>query len=122
MRVIDTSVLVAALLYESGHEVAQRAMEDGYMSYVNVAESIAVIMRKGFNYLDAVDMVENAGLLWCDISREGAFDAGRLSRTPQLSLGDSFCIALAKSLNAPVVTADRVWADLNLGVDVELIR
>jgi ribonuclease VapC len=41
-----------------------------------------------------------------------------------LSLGDRVCLALARSLSAPPMTADRsweLWAD-ELEVDVRLIR
>lgn len=45
-----------------------------------------------------------------------------LTKARGLSLADRACLALARRLNVPVVTADREWADLNLGVIVQLIR
>jgi ribonuclease VapC len=39
-----------------------------------------------------------------------------------LSLADRFCFALAASRNAPVMTADRAWAKVDVGVEVLLIR
>jgi len=39
-----------------------------------------------------------------------------------LSLGDRACFALAKVGDLPVMTADRVWQEIPLGVEVSLIR
>jgi ribonuclease VapC len=43
-------------------------------------------------------------------------------RARSLSLADRACLALGMRLNAPVLTADRAWADLDIGVNVRLIR
>ena len=39
-----------------------------------------------------------------------------------LSLGDRACLALAKLRNLPVLTADTIWKELDLGVKIKLIR
>jgi ribonuclease VapC len=45
-----------------------------------------------------------------------------LTKAHGLSLADRACLALARRLEIPVVTADRDWADLNLGTTIQLIR
>jgi ribonuclease VapC len=46
-----------------------------------------------------------------------------LTRTAGLSVGDRACLlALGLQLGRPVVIADRVWASLDVGVEVVLIR
>jgi PIN domain nuclease of toxin-antitoxin system len=45
-----------------------------------------------------------------------------LTRHAGLSLGDRACLALGEGLGYPVITADRVWASLDLGIEVVVIR
>ena len=39
-----------------------------------------------------------------------------------LSLGDRACLALASRLDRPALTADRLWLELDLGVEIQAIR
>jgi len=39
-----------------------------------------------------------------------------------LSLGDRVCLALASSHVLPVLTSDRAWQTLDVGIEVRLIR
>ncbi|MDM7324085.1 MAG: hypothetical protein P3W93_003650 [Thermus sp.] len=45
-----------------------------------------------------------------------------LTRSLGLSLGDRACLALASRLRLPVLTADATWAELSVGIEVEVIR
>jgi ribonuclease VapC len=122
VKVIDTSALIAAVMSERGAATAEAAMVGGSISHVNVAESIAILIRKGFTFDDALALVVDTRLTWHATTTTHAYEAARIVQMPGLSLGDSFCIALAKSLKTSAVTADRMWAELNLDVAVELIR
>ena len=44
------------------------------------------------------------------------------TRKQGLSLGDRCCLALALERRAKVLTADRAWAGLDLGIEIEVIR
>jgi PIN domain nuclease of toxin-antitoxin system len=44
------------------------------------------------------------------------------TRHAGLSLGERACRALGLTLGRPVVTADRAWAELNVGAEIVLIR
>jgi len=41
---------------------------------------------------------------------------------PDLSVGDRASIAIGRELGLPILTADRNWARIDLGVTVEVIR
>ena len=45
-----------------------------------------------------------------------------LTRSFGLSLGDRACLALGIRLGVPVLTCDRAWAELAVGVSVQAIR
>ena len=45
-----------------------------------------------------------------------------LTRKSGLSLADNVCIALARILKRPAWTADRVWASVDLDIEIKLIR
>lgn len=54
-----------------------------------------------------------------------AVDAGLLrplTRAAGLSFGDRACLALARSLHAPAMTADRQWTGIDAGLTVHVIR
>ncbi len=57
-----------------------------------------------------LDEAERCGLLWAATARHG------------LSLGDRACLATALQRDLPVLTADRAWTELDIGVPVESIR
>ena len=45
-----------------------------------------------------------------------------LIKSAGLSLGDRACLALGKRLNLPVLTADKIWTSLSIGIAITLIR
>ena len=71
--------------------------------------------------------VDDLGLVVHDVTRDLGLDAGAMvsmTKPKGLSEGDRACLALARHLGMPAVTADRPWAEVadEGGVRVELIR
>ena len=120
--VLDTSALMAMLLAETGGDRVRAALPDASMSVVNAAEAAEILVRKGVALERAVERLSALAVKWIEPSFGVAMKAAGLRQLGGLSLGDRFCIALARDRNEPVLTADRVWASLNIGVTVELIR
>ncbi len=56
--------------------------------------------------------------------RQAELAAALWSRTHRygLSLADRACLALALDRSLPVMTADRTWAQLDLGLEVRVLR
>ncbi|WP_395945191.1 type II toxin-antitoxin system VapC family toxin [Brevundimonas sp.] len=120
-HVVDASAALAFLMGEPGAEATAPHLATGLMSAVNLAEVIGYLVRRG---LDPA----RAFYLGCEIAPFEATLADRAGRLAPLtaafglSLGDRACLALAEREGAPVLTADRLWARLDLGIDVILVR
>lgn len=111
------------LLEEPGGDEVAGLLPRTRVSAVNLAEVLGRLARDGMPD-DALAGVE-ARLRPLTLPFEAglAAETARLIRVARgLSLGDRVCIATAKHLGLPVITADRVWARLDLGVEVKLIR
>lgn len=122
MKVLDSSAVLAFLLGENGGDVARAAFSGGAISSVNFCEVLTRYAKTGVAPADAAPHVAGLGMNVEPFTTEQAVIAAEVYDRTRLSLGDRACIALAKTLNAPVLTGDRIWATLGLPVAVELIR
>ena len=123
--VFDSSALLAIAFGEDGANVAARALDGAVISAVNAAEVVTHYVDRGSSPDQAQSWFEDFGLAVRPFDEVLAMRTGLLrekTREHGLSLGDRACLSLAIRENAPVVTADRAWASLNLGLDVRLIR
>ena len=123
--VLDASAIIAVLRGEPGAEIVLAA-DEGVISAVNFAEVITALINAGMPSDHAQRAAaRSTGLKIVPADQSQAIIAGRLreqTRSAGLSLGDRFCIALASQLGAKALTADRQWCDLDVGVEVVLIR
>ncbi|HEY5070785.1 MAG TPA: type II toxin-antitoxin system VapC family toxin [Caulobacteraceae bacterium] len=125
--VLDASALLTALRGEPGAERVQASLDGAVMSTVNLAEVAGHYARAGARREDIADLLAGLPIIFAEPDEALAIDAGvmrRLTDRAGLSLGDRFCLALAKRSGARALTADRAWKALGaiLGVEVELIR
>jgi ribonuclease VapC len=123
--VLDASALLAMFNGEPGGDRVAEGIAQAWVSAVNAAEVISKLVWLGWSPEAAVEAV---GDLDCEVAPADELAAvragllhGRLGGKG-ISLGDSFCISLAEANGLPVLTADRAWASLGLGVEVTLIR
>ena len=123
--VMDASALLALINAEPGHEKVAQYLPEACMSTVNVSE-IASILHQISMPNSEIPVLLN-GL----IPKNIPFDAAQAYQTAQLrastkrqglSLGDRACLALGSLYNIPVITADKAWEQLDIGIQVILIR
>ncbi|MCH6590605.1 MAG: type II toxin-antitoxin system VapC family toxin [Alphaproteobacteria bacterium] len=124
-HVADASAILAMLDREPGHQRVEAALAETVMSTVNLAEIVTSLINKGIPAADARRTTESLEIETVPLDRELALAAGVLregTRSHGLSLGDRACLALGRHLALPVLTADRTWADLDVGIEIQLIR
>ena len=125
VRVLDASALLAMLFEEPGAaSVADVIAEGAAVSTVNLSEVAAVLVR---HQRDTERIMRDvvAQVTVEPFTSKDALAAAALwtpTRAAGLSLGDRACFALAQRLEVPVVTADRGWSGVDVGVTVQLVR
>ncbi|KPF80485.1 hypothetical protein IP88_00295 [alpha proteobacterium AAP81b] len=123
--VLDSSALLAVLQGEPGADAVMPALQGALVSAVNAAEVVTKLVEIG---MTPVEAGTNLTRLDVDIIAFDAVQAQQtgalrpLTRHLGLSLGDRACLALAQQRRATVLTADRPWAGLDLGIAIEVIR
>jgi PIN domain nuclease of toxin-antitoxin system len=124
---LDASALLALLLGEPGGEKVTAALDGALLCAVNLAEVVSYYAKLGASRADIEAMLRPLPVSVVPVDAALSYEAGmlRLLTLPGgLSLGDRFCLALAKRERVPAVTAERRWPGIAAaaGVTVSLIR
>ena len=123
--VLDASALLAYLQDEPGAERVRSVIAQSVMSTVNWAEVVGKARDREVDTQGLREDLSSLGLALEPLSAAQAERMGHLkelTRRQGLSLGDRACLALGADRGDTVYTADRVWLELDLGVEVEAIR
>lgn len=123
--VFDSSAVLAMLWDEPGGEVVHDHWGQGRICSVNFEEILTKLSDRGADPSQRATVALQLGPLVAPFGAEEAIKSAELRAATKgkgLSLGDRACLALAETLGAPAVTADRAWATLDLDVEVQLIR
>ena len=123
--VLDASAVLALVNSEPGANVVGAVASEAAMSAVNLSEVVAKLVEGGMPEEAIRQVLEELNIEVTPFDSEQAYRAGLLrllTRPIGLSLGGRACIALGIHLGREVLTADRSWAGLDLGIEVRLIR
>ncbi|WP_081838495.1 type II toxin-antitoxin system VapC family toxin [Thermogemmatispora carboxidivorans] len=122
--VLDASALMALLRREPGNDKVQSALAGAAISAVSFSEVLvkAAEVPKGFEAAKALLRGLQLPIIAFD-EQQAELAAGLrpITRSLGLSLGDRCCLALALTRALPVMTADRGWAELQIGVNILVI-
>jgi PIN domain nuclease of toxin-antitoxin system len=123
--VLDASALLALLHGEPGAETVRDAVGRATISSVNWSEVWRRALEGRVSVIGLRADVEALGLEIVPFTvddAEQAAELGPATRRLGLSLGDRACLALARRLGLPALTADSSWLDADLGIDVTAVR
>ena len=121
----DASALLLLLQREPGWQGLAARLPESAMSSVNLSEVAAKLIGSGGAPGTTREVLEALPIEIHDFTADLAYRAAELwrpSRRLGLSLGDRACLALGLGLDRPVLTGDRAWLGLDLGVEIELAR
>jgi ribonuclease VapC len=123
---LDASAVLAVLNAETGADIILAALTaGGSISAVNFSEVVSKLADQHLTEVETNTVLESLELEVLDFTTAHAYQSGRLrsqTRTAGLSIADRACLAVAKSLNLPVLTADHNWSRVDVGVKVEIFR
>ena len=123
--VLDASAILALLNDESGAGMVQELLPVAIISAVNYAEVVTRLSLLGMPENEIHEALDMLGLAIIPFDEGLSFQTGALALATKpygLSLGDRACLALALKTGYSAVTSDRVWQELDIGVDVKVIR
>lgn len=123
--VLDSSAILAVILNEPGNENVTSLLEGSLLSTVNLAEAHTRLLQRGAAVDHAWNRILSLHCEVCFFSDKQARIAAELIAVTKpfgLSLGDRACLALAIDRKAWVYTTDKIWKNLSLGIEIEVIR
>jgi len=123
--ILDASALLSFLQNEPGNNQVEAVLPEAVICSVNWSEVVQKTIAAGVDSNGMREDLEALGLRILPFSTEEAELAAQLwqqTRQAGLSLGDRACLSVGLRMNASVLTADQIWATLNLPVVVRCIR
>jgi ribonuclease VapC len=125
VAVLDASALLAWMQVEPGADAVEPLLAGGIVSCVNWTEVIQKSVARNIPIQNLREDMEALGLNFVPFSVVQAEIAGAIwneTRHLGLSLADRACLSLALDQRCPVVTSDRNWTKLTLGIEIKSIR
>jgi ribonuclease VapC len=125
IAVLDSSAILAVFFNEPGAQIVRPIVHGALLNSVNLAEIHTRMLDYGAQPQQAWGWIQGLQCEVCFFTDEHARVAAELrfiTKPYGLSLGDRACLALAIERKATVYTTDRVWKNLSLGIEIEVIR
>lgn len=123
--VLDASALLALVNQEPGQDMVAELLPRSLVSAVNASELVAKLTDQGMPEGEIQEILTALNLTVVPFDRGQGLVAGYLRPVTKhlgLSLGDRACLALGLQTQCPVVTADKAWAKLDIGLEIQIIR
>ncbi len=122
--VLDASALIAMVKGERGSAKVATGIAGARLSSVNYAEVVSHFVHAGMPEREVDAMLDPLPLTVVPADKVLAQIAGRLRAATAeagLSLGDRFCLALARRDGLPAWTSDQNWKRIADAVEVKVV-
>jgi ribonuclease VapC len=125
--VLDASAVLALLNQETGADKVEQALllPATCMNSVQFAEITAKLIMTGIPSAKVQEIMTELAIPIIALNEKIAFESALLMPLAKpfgLSLGDRICLATSLTIGVPALTADKIWLQLKMLVNVELIR
>ena len=124
--ILDASAVLAFLNDEPGADTVADAIPGALISAANLAEVLGKVGDWGGDIVGIEERLRAAGLQVAPVQADDAVVVAALRQLDggtALSLGGRWCLTLGlRHRPATVLTSDRAWAELDLPIDIALIR
>ena len=121
----DASALLLVLNEEPGAPEVALGIGEAVISAVNLSEVVAKLAEAGVPEAALKEALAALPLEVIPFDEPMAVASGLLrpvTRVHGLAMGDRACLGLAATLGLPVLTADRAWQHLRLGIEIRVAR
>lgn len=108
-----------------GGSVVGAKLHFSAISTLNLAEVLDYSLHHDIQIDGMVDDLQALGLRIEPFTPEDASavaELAKISHQPALTISDRACLALARRLGIPALTADYAWSKLKLDVDIQVLR
>jgi PIN domain nuclease of toxin-antitoxin system len=124
--ILDSSALLAALRGENGASEIMEIIDNGtHMTTVNLAGVITKLYHYKTTREEIDELIYDLPIHFIDVDKELAQLSSSYylqAKEFGLSLADKICLAAAQRGNYTAITTDKIWAKINLGISVRVIR
>jgi PIN domain nuclease of toxin-antitoxin system len=125
MIVLDASALLAYLFKETGHEIVTGYLDDCCISSVNLLEVASRFSRDGLDPQPVLETITTLDIKVVPFEASDILPAAKLAQVGKeygLSQADRICLGTGLIMNLPVLTADKIWQDVGLDLEVIVFR
>ena len=124
IAVLDASAFMAMIQQEEGAKMVADCLPWAIISAVNQCEVLTKLILNGMEEQVAwwhIAEIDCESVPFNEKQARTAAGLVKFTKPYGLSFGDRACLALAIERKATVYTADKVWKNLDLGVEIEVI-
>jgi PIN domain nuclease of toxin-antitoxin system len=123
--VLDASAYLAFILNENGFKIVEKVLNKSIISTVNYSEVLSYFSKHENLTLETIRHINDCFKQVIPFDEEQAEVSAKLipkTKALGLSFGDRSCLSLGLVKKCEVLTADRIWKNLDIGVKINILR